>query len=90
MIYDIYCRENHYGKDVLITRKGAVSAQKGQLGIIPGSMGATVRFSAQENWRVGIGFWKSNLEIQLGFWEIYCWILLIIDYTKKQQKFTNY
>lgn len=33
-------REHHYGKDVWVTRKGAVSAQKGQLGIIPGSMGA--------------------------------------------------
>lgn len=33
-------RERHFGRDVLITRKGAVSAQKGQLGIIPGSMGA--------------------------------------------------
>ncbi|WP_449252228.1 RtcB family protein [Chitinimonas lacunae] len=33
-------RETHFGREVLITRKGAVSAQKGQLGIIPGSMGA--------------------------------------------------
>ncbi len=33
-------REHHYGKDVLVTRKGAVSAKEGQLGIIPGSMGA--------------------------------------------------
>ncbi|WP_027707954.1 RtcB family protein [Zooshikella ganghwensis] len=33
-------REHHYGKDVWITRKGAVSAREGQLGIIPGSMGA--------------------------------------------------
>lgn len=33
-------REIHFGEDVLLTRKGAVSAQKGQLGIIPGSMGA--------------------------------------------------
>lgn len=33
-------RENHYGKNVLVTRKGAVSARKGQMGIIPGSMGA--------------------------------------------------
>ena len=32
-------REQHYGKEVLLTRKGAVSARKGQLGIIPGSMG---------------------------------------------------
>jgi len=33
-------RERHFGKDVLITRKGAVSARQGELGIIPGSMGA--------------------------------------------------
>ena len=33
-------KERHFGEDVLITRKGAVSAQKGELGIIPGSMGA--------------------------------------------------
>lgn len=33
-------REFHYGKEVLVTRKGAVSAKKGELGIIPGSMGA--------------------------------------------------
>ena len=32
-------RETHYGKSVLVTRKGAVSAQEGELGIIPGSMG---------------------------------------------------
>lgn len=33
-------KERHFGADVFVTRKGAVSAQKGQLGIIPGSMGA--------------------------------------------------
>ncbi len=33
-------KEHHFGKDVLITRKGAVSARPGELGIIPGSMGA--------------------------------------------------
>lgn len=33
-------RENHFGENVLVTRKGAVSARAGQLGIIPGSMGA--------------------------------------------------
>lgn len=33
-------REFHFGKDVMITRKGAVSAKEGELGIIPGSMGA--------------------------------------------------
>jgi len=33
-------REHHYGKEVLVTRKGAVSAREGELGIIPGSMGA--------------------------------------------------
>jgi len=33
-------REHHYGEDVLVTRKGAVRARAGDLGIIPGSMGA--------------------------------------------------
>ena len=33
-------RENHFGENVLVTRKGAVSARRGELGIIPGSMGA--------------------------------------------------
>jgi tRNA-splicing ligase RtcB (3'-phosphate/5'-hydroxy nucleic acid ligase) len=33
-------RENHFGENVLVTRKGAVRARKGELGIIPGSMGA--------------------------------------------------
>lgn len=31
--------ENHFNHNVYITRKGAVSAKKGELGIIPGSMG---------------------------------------------------
>jgi len=34
-------QERHYGADVFVTRKGAVSARHGQLGIIPGSMGAS-------------------------------------------------
>jgi tRNA-splicing ligase RtcB len=33
-------RENHFGENVLVTRKGAVRAAKDVLGIIPGSMGA--------------------------------------------------
>ena len=33
-------RETHFGQEVFVTRKGAVSAEKGRLGIIPGSMGA--------------------------------------------------
>ena len=33
-------REKHFEKDVWITRKGAVRAERGDLGIIPGSMGA--------------------------------------------------
>ncbi|UZG44500.1 RtcB family protein [Caldimonas thermodepolymerans] len=33
-------RERHFGQDVYVTRKGAVSARRGELGIIPGSMGA--------------------------------------------------
>lgn len=33
-------REKHHGENVLVTRKGAVRARAGDLGIIPGSMGA--------------------------------------------------
>ena len=33
-------KETHFGQEVFVTRKGAVSAKKGELGIIPGSMGA--------------------------------------------------
>ena len=33
-------KETHAGVDLLVTRKGAVSARAGELGIIPGSMGA--------------------------------------------------
>lgn len=33
-------RESHFGRDLWVTRKGAVSAREGELGIIPGSMGA--------------------------------------------------
>lgn len=33
-------REHHFGADVMVTRKGAIRARAGELGIIPGSMGA--------------------------------------------------
>ena len=33
-------REQHFGENVLVTRKGAVRAREGDMGIIPGSMGA--------------------------------------------------
>jgi tRNA-splicing ligase RtcB len=32
-------RETHYGREVWLSRKGAISAREGQLGLIPGSMG---------------------------------------------------
>lgn len=32
-------RENHFGKNVWLTRKGAIRARAGDMGIIPGSMG---------------------------------------------------
>ena len=35
-----FCQqEEHFGKKIWLTRKGAVSAKKGEFGIIPGSMG---------------------------------------------------
>lgn len=33
-------QEHHFGADVYVTRKGAIRAGEGELGIIPGSMGA--------------------------------------------------
>ncbi len=33
-------KEHHFGEDVFVTRKGAVSSKRGEMGIIPGSMGA--------------------------------------------------
>ena len=33
-------RERHYGAECFVTRKGAVRARSGELGIVPGSMGA--------------------------------------------------
>ena len=38
--HNYVAREHHYGADVLVTRKGALRARTGDLGIIPGSMGA--------------------------------------------------
>ena len=38
--HNYVARETHYGEEVLVTRKGAVRAGAGELGIIPGSMGA--------------------------------------------------
>ena len=32
-------REHHHGKNLIVTRKGAIEARDGQLGLIPGSMG---------------------------------------------------
>ena len=32
-------REHHFGKNILVSRKGAIEARAGQLGLIPGSMG---------------------------------------------------
>lgn len=38
--HNYIARENHFGENVWVTRKGAVRAREGDLGIIPGSMGA--------------------------------------------------
>lgn len=32
-------REKHYGKDLIVSRKGAIDAHEGVMGLIPGSMG---------------------------------------------------
>lgn len=38
--HNYIAREHHYGENVWVTRKGAIRARTGDLGIIPGSMGA--------------------------------------------------
>jgi tRNA-splicing ligase RtcB (3'-phosphate/5'-hydroxy nucleic acid ligase) len=38
--HNYVAEEHHYGEDLLVTRKGAIRAGVGELGIIPGSMGA--------------------------------------------------
>lgn len=38
--HNTIAREKHFGRSVWITRKGAMCAHKGTLGIVPGSMGA--------------------------------------------------
>jgi len=38
--HNYIAREAHYGEEVVVTRKGAVRARAGDMGIIPGSMGA--------------------------------------------------
>jgi len=38
--HNYVAREDHFGERVFVTRKGAISAREGELGIIPGSMGA--------------------------------------------------
>ena len=38
--HNYVAREHHFGKNVWLTRKGAVRARRDDLGIIPGSMGA--------------------------------------------------
>ena len=38
--HNYVARENHFGANVWLTRKGAVRAREGDFGIIPGSMGA--------------------------------------------------
>ena len=37
--HNYVAEETHHGEQLLVTRKGAISAKAGQLGVIPGSMG---------------------------------------------------
>ncbi len=38
--HNYIAKEHHYGEDVWVTRKGAIRARIGDIGIVPGSMGA--------------------------------------------------
>ncbi len=52
--HNFAAREEHHGQSIWVTRKGAISARVGQLGIIPGSMGAhsyiTRGLGSPESW----------------------------------------
>ncbi len=38
--HNYIAKEHHYGEDVWVTRKGAIRARAGDIGVVPGSMGA--------------------------------------------------
>jgi tRNA-splicing ligase RtcB len=38
--HNYVARENHFGENLWVTRKGAIRAGEGEMGVIPGSMGA--------------------------------------------------
>ena len=44
--HNFAAREEHFGKEVWITRKGAIKAEVGDLGIIPGSMGTETHITS--------------------------------------------
>ena len=45
--HNYVARESHFGENVLVTRKGAVRARQGDMGIIPGSMGSSFPYRAR-------------------------------------------
>lgn len=47
-------KERHYGRNVWLTRKGAVSAEEGQLALIPGSMGTASYVVAGKGYPPGL------------------------------------
>ena len=49
--HNYVAQERHFGQKVWLTRKGAVSAREGELGIIPGSMGAKSYIVRGCQWR---------------------------------------
>lgn len=52
--------ENHFGKNVIVTRKGAVKAAKGDMGIIPGCFAADTRILMAD------GSYKDISQIVIG------------------------
>ena len=44
--HNFAARESHFGREIWVTRKGAIRAEPGCLGIIPGSMGAASYITA--------------------------------------------
>lgn len=49
--HNYVAHEHHFDADVWVTRKGAIRAGKGELGIVPGSMGTRTGFRWRARWQ---------------------------------------
>jgi len=58
--HNYVAEEIHYGEKVFVTRKGAINASKGVMGIIPGCLGANTRVLMAN------GLYKNIVDIEVG------------------------